>query len=50
VQLLGRTWLLFDVAGIVASIGLLVAFLTSAVRNARVLYLAEPLPGRVGLG
>jgi archaetidylinositol phosphate synthase len=35
---------LFDLGGIVAVAGLAVAFLTSAVRTARALYLAEPLP------
>jgi phosphatidylglycerophosphate synthase len=35
---------LFDLGGIVASIGLLVAFVTSSIRNTAALYLAEPLP------
>lgn len=39
----GRTFLLFDVAGAIGAAGLAVAFLVSAVRNARELYLAEPL-------
>jgi archaetidylinositol phosphate synthase len=36
-------FLLFDVGGIVAIIGLLSAFVFSSIRNARVLYKAEPL-------
>jgi len=44
VELLGGTWLLFDVGGIVASIGLLGALAFSAVRNGLALYRAEPLP------
>ena len=35
---------LFDVGGIVASIGLLLAFAASSIRNTQALYLAEPLP------
>jgi phosphatidylglycerophosphate synthase len=37
---------LFDIGGIVASIGLLAAFVASSVRNTRALYRAEPLPAR----
>lgn len=44
VELLGDTWLLFDVGGIVASIGLFGALAFSAVRNGLALYRAEPLP------
>ena len=36
--------LLFDVGGLVAAAGLGAAFTVSAIRNARTLYLAEPLP------
>jgi len=43
--ILGRTWPLFDVGGVVAAIGLLVAFVVSATRNTRQLYREEPLPG-----
>lgn len=43
VHLAGRGFLLFDVGGIVASIGLLSAFVFSAVRNGRALYQAEPI-------
>jgi phosphatidylglycerophosphate synthase len=37
---------LFDVGGIVASIGLGIAFVAAAIRNTTALYLAEPLPER----
>jgi hypothetical protein len=37
---------LFDIGGIVASIGLIVAFVAASIRNTRALYLAEPLPAR----
>ena len=43
VALAGRTFLLFDVAGAIGAAGLAVAFLASAARNTRELYLAEPL-------
>ena len=44
VELPGGTWLLFDVGGIVASVGLLGALVFSAIRNGLALYRAEPLP------
>jgi phosphatidylglycerophosphate synthase len=44
VTLAGRTLLLFDVAGALGAAGLAVAFLASAARNTRELYLAEPVP------
>ena len=37
---------LFDIGGIVATCGLLTAFIVSSVRNTRALYLAEPIPAR----
>jgi archaetidylinositol phosphate synthase len=40
----GRQFLLMDVSGIVAIVGLGAAFTASAIRNARALYIAEPLP------
>jgi archaetidylinositol phosphate synthase len=40
----GTRLLLFDVGGVVATGGLLVAFVASSVRNTRALYLADPLP------
>ncbi len=40
----GRTYLLFDVTGVIAAAGLMVAFLVSAARNTRQLYREEPLP------
>jgi len=39
----GATLLLFDVGGVLATGGLLIAFVVSAVRNTRALYRAEPL-------
>ena len=44
VELLGGTWLLFDVGGVAAAAGLFGAFVFSAVRNGLALYRAEPLP------
>ena len=44
VELLGGTWLLFDVGGVVAAFGLFGALVFSAVRNGLALYRAEPLP------
>ena len=44
VTLAGRHMLLFDFGGIIATGGLFVAFIASSVRNARALYLADPLP------
>jgi phosphatidylglycerophosphate synthase len=40
----GTTVRLFDVGGVVAAIGLATAFIASSVRNARALYVAEPIP------
>jgi phosphatidylglycerophosphate synthase len=37
---------LLDVSGVVASVGLVLAFIASAIRNTRALYLAEALPPR----
>jgi hypothetical protein len=39
----GWIWL-FDIGGVIAAIGLVIAFLTAAIRTTRVLYRAEPLP------
>ena len=44
VSLFGRRLLLFDVGAGVATIGLFVTFIVSAIRNTRTLYAAEPLP------
>jgi archaetidylinositol phosphate synthase len=44
--ILGHTFLLFDVGGVVGAAGLLVTFVSSAARNTRALYLAEPIPTR----
>lgn len=46
VTIAGSDYLLFDVGGIVAILGLVVTFLVAAITNARALYVAEPLPGR----
>jgi archaetidylinositol phosphate synthase len=37
---------LFDVGGMAAAIGMLIAFVVAAIRNTRTLYLAEPVPAR----
>jgi len=44
VELMGRKFQLLDAGGVVAIIGLGVAFVVSAVRNGAALYRAEPLP------
>jgi archaetidylinositol phosphate synthase len=43
-------FLLFDIGGVIATIGLTLAFTTAAIRTTRVLYRAEPLPPRVKPG
>jgi len=43
VHILGDYYRLFDVGGVVATIGILVTLLVSVVRNVRLLYDAEPL-------
>jgi len=43
-------FLLFDIGGVIATIGLMVAFGSAAFRTTRVLYRAEPLPARVKPG
>ena len=40
----GRQVLLFDLGGIIATAGLFLAFVASSIRNARALYVADPLP------
>ena len=42
----GSSYLLFDIGGAVAILGLLFTFVASAVVNTRILFRAEPLPGR----
>jgi len=44
VDVAGWTVRLLDVGGLAAIAGLIVAFVASAIRNTRALYLAEPLP------
>jgi archaetidylinositol phosphate synthase len=46
VDVAGQRALLLDVGALIATVGLAVVFVVSAVRNTRALYLAEPLPGR----
>jgi hypothetical protein len=46
VTILGISARLFDVAALLATAGLLVAFVVSVVSNTRTLYRAEPLPAR----
>jgi archaetidylinositol phosphate synthase len=41
------TFRLFDIGGVIAATGMVVAFLASASRNTRALYAAEPMPARV---
>ena len=43
VEIAGHTWRLLDVGGVVAIAGLAVAFVVSALRNTRALYMAERL-------
>jgi archaetidylinositol phosphate synthase len=43
VTLAGRSFLLFDVGGVIAAAGMVAFFLVSAVRNTRALYKEEPL-------
>jgi hypothetical protein len=40
----GTTMRLFDIGGVIAAVGLVAAFVASSIRNARALYLAEPIP------
>jgi archaetidylinositol phosphate synthase len=42
----GEPYLLFDVGGTVAIVSLLATFVASALKNGRILYRQEPLPGR----
>ena len=44
VDVAGQHARLFDVGGVIAVVGMVVAFGASAIRNTRSLYLAEPLP------
>ena len=37
---------LFDIGGVVAAIGMLMAFAVASIRNTRALYVAEPMPAR----
>jgi archaetidylinositol phosphate synthase len=44
VQLFGAHYQLFDVGGVIGTIGIAATLLLSVARNVRLLYLAEPLP------
>ena len=44
-EILGQTYRLFDVGGVVAIASLAVTFVVAVARNTRALYVAEPLPG-----
>ena len=46
VTIAGAEYLLFDVGGVVAIVGLALTFIVSAASNTRALYRAEPLPPR----
>jgi archaetidylinositol phosphate synthase len=46
IQFAGREFLLFDIGGVVAIVGLVSAFVFSAIRNTLALYKAEPIPPR----
>lgn len=44
VTVFGMSARLFDVAGVLATVGLVLAFVLSVIRNTRTLYRAEPIP------
>ena len=44
VAILGQHYRLFDVGGVVATVGLGITLVLSVIRNTRILYQAEPLP------
>ena len=46
VDVFGSSFLLFDVGGAVAIVSFVVTFITSSLKNAALLYKAEPLPAR----
>jgi archaetidylinositol phosphate synthase len=48
VNIAGARYLLFDVGGVVAIVGLVFTFIVSAAANTRTLYKAEPLPRKAG--
>jgi phosphatidylglycerophosphate synthase len=45
-EVAGHRVLLLDLSGVIATIGLAAAFVVSAMRNTRALYVAEPMPSR----
>jgi archaetidylinositol phosphate synthase len=48
VTVAGGRYLLFDIGGVVAIVGLVLTFIVSAAANTRTLYKAEPLPRKAG--
>ena len=49
-EILGQSYRLFDVGGLVAIGGLTVTLIVSVIRNVRALYRAEPLPALAQAG
>jgi len=45
-EIFGWTFLLFDVSGVIATIGMALTLAVAATTHTRALYLAEPLPGK----
>jgi archaetidylinositol phosphate synthase len=45
-EIFGRTYRLFDVSGVIATVGMLLTLAVAVPKHARMLYLAEPLPCR----
>jgi phosphatidylglycerophosphate synthase len=43
-EIFGRTFRLFDIGGVIGIAGLTATLVTTAVKNTRMLYLAEPIP------
>jgi phosphatidylglycerophosphate synthase len=49
-DIFGRTYRLFDVSGVIATIAMVLTLVAAATKHARTLYLAEPLPGKAENG
>jgi archaetidylinositol phosphate synthase len=45
-EIFGRTYRLFDVSGVIATVGMLLTLAVAVTKHARMLYFAEPLPCR----
>jgi phosphatidylglycerophosphate synthase len=43
-EVFGRTYLLFDISGVIATIGMVLTLTVAVAKHTRMLYLAEPLP------